>query len=106
MTMTTDKNTEPTRAELKARIEELEAQLQDATATVSRRTLLARGAGLAAAGAAGIYAVSGSGSAATSGTFPESGDDALEKIRADRIRFVPRSDDPSSPDGGTMWVVD
>lgn len=68
---------------------------------VSRRSVLASMAGIAAAGAAGYYAT-GSASADPSGVFPESGDDPLLKIRADRVRLVPRTSDPTT-DNGTLW---
>jgi len=61
---------------------------------------------LGAVTAAGIGASSyfaGRASAAPSGTFPATGDDPLLKLRADRLRLVPRSSDPSSPDDGTLW---
>lgn len=71
--------------------------------SVSRRTLITA-IGIAGAGAAGH--LTGRAAAQTpSGTFPIQGEDPLLKIRADRIRYIPRSSDPSSPDGGTTWVV-
>jgi len=69
-----------------------------------RRELLAAAAGVATVGAAGY--MTGRASAAPSGTFPVSSDPALVKLRADRIRLVPRSSDPSSPSDGTMWYND
>jgi len=74
--------------------------------TVSRRDLLHGTATAGLVGATAATLAAGSATAAPSGTFPESGDDPLLKIRADRIRFIPRSSDPSSPDGGTRWVVE
>lgn len=68
---------------------------------VSRRSVLASMAGIAAAGAAGYYAT-GSASADPSGSFPEQGEDPLLKIRADRVRLVPRTSDPN-PTNGTLW---
>jgi hypothetical protein len=61
---------------------------------------------LGAMTAAGIGATSyfaGRASAAPTGTFPASTDDPLLKLRADRLRLVPRTSDPSSPDDGTLW---
>jgi len=69
---------------------------------LSRRRVIASAAGLAAAGAAGV-SFAGSATAEPSGTFPSTSDDALELIRADRVRLVGRNSDPSSPDDGTMW---
>lgn len=69
---------------------------------LTRRKVLASAAGIAAAGAFGVYAT-GTADAAPSGTFPETTDDPLLKIRADRIRLIGRTSDPSSPDNGTMW---
>ncbi|GAA0305458.1 hypothetical protein [Halarchaeum salinum] len=91
-----------TRDELIDRIESLEDQLADADGGYSRRSVIAAAAGVAAAGAAGVFST-GVASAAPTGTFPASGDDALLKIRADRVRLVARSSDPSTPDDGTMW---
>jgi len=73
---------------------------------VLRRRVLASAVGVAAAGAAGVSFAAGTASADPSGTFPVDSDPPLTKIRADRIRFVPRTSDPSSPAGGTMWVVE
>ncbi len=69
---------------------------------LSRRRMLASAAGLGLAGAAGI-SLSGSATADPSGEFPVPSDDPLLKIRADRVRLVGRTSDPSSPDDGTMW---
>jgi hypothetical protein len=69
-------------------------------ASTTRRALLAA-LGAAGLGASGYFV--GSASAAPSGTFPETTDDPLLKLRADRLRLVPRSSDPSSPDDGTLW---
>jgi len=69
---------------------------------LSRRRVIASAAGLAAAGAAGV-SFAGSATAEPSGTFPSTSDDALELIRADRVRLVPRTADPSNPSDGTEW---
>lgn len=68
----------------------------------TRRKILASAAGIAAAGAWGVYAT-GTADAAPSGTFPVSTDDALLKIRADRVRLIGRTSDPTDPDDGTLW---
>lgn len=99
---TTDQYEDLTRDELIARIETLEQRLSDADSGYSRRSVIAAAAGIAAAGAMGVYAT-GRASAAPSGTFPISGEDPLLKIRADRVRLVPRTSDPSSPADGTEW---
>ncbi|QLD84610.1 hypothetical protein HWV23_02705 [Natronomonas halophila] len=70
---------------------------------LSRRRVLAGAAGIAAAGAAGFYAGAETVEAAPQGVFPVESDDPLEKLRADRIRLVPRTTDPSSPDAGELW---
>ena len=72
---------------------------------LGRRRLLAA-SGLAAAGAAGYMTGRASAQSSPSGTFPASGSDPLLKIRADRIRLVPRSSDPSSPNDGELWYND
>jgi len=88
--------------QLRQEVRRLRSELEAAESGYSRRSVLAAAAGLAGAGAAGLYSV-GIASAAPSGTFPASGDDPLLKIRADRVRLVPRTSDPSGPDDGVMW---
>jgi hypothetical protein len=103
--MTDNTDTEAlSRDDLLARVEELEAQLKTATenSNHTRRSVLAAAAGIAAAGAMGVYATGGA-SAAPTGEFPQAGDSPLLKIRADRVRLVGRTSDPSTPDDGTMW---
>jgi len=68
--------------------------------SLTRRAFTAA-AGLAAAGAAAYF--TGTAEAAPAGTFPQSSDDPLLKIRADRIRYAGRTSDPSSPADGTTW---
>lgn len=68
--------------------------------STTRRALLTA-IGIAGAGAAGH--LTGRASAAPTGTWPAAGDDPLLKLRADRLRLVPRTSDPSSPDDGTLW---
>jgi len=71
-----------------------------------RREVLAAAVGVATVGAAGYMTGRASGQNSPTGTFPVSSDPALLKLRADRLRLVPRSSDPSSPDDGTMWYND
>lgn len=49
--------------------------------------------------------VTGSASAA-SGTIPAPSEPPFLRVRGERMNFVVLSSDPSSPDGGEMWVVD
>lgn len=98
-------NTKPSRAELRTRIAELEQQLTAAESGYSRRSVIKAAAGIAAAGAMGIYATGGV-TAAPSGTFPASTDDPLLKIRADRVRLVPRTTDPTADDGTEIYRSD
>jgi hypothetical protein len=72
----------------------------DGEVSTTRRALLAATAA-AGLGASGFFA--GRASAAPTGTFPATGDDPLLKLRADRLRLIPRTSDPSSPDDGTLW---
>jgi hypothetical protein len=72
----------------------------DDDASTTRRALLTA-IGIAGAGASGHF--TGRASAAPTGTWPEATDDPLLKLRTDRLRLVPRSSDPSSPDDGTVW---
>lgn len=96
---------ELTEEQLRDEVRRLRAELKAEREGISRRGLIASAATAAALGAAGIYTSGASAQTTPSGTFPVSTDDPLLKIRADRVRFVPRSSDPSSPSGGTMWVV-
>lgn len=68
-----------------------------------RRELLTSAAAIAGAGAIGAYVGTTNSEAAPTGTFPESTDDALLKIRADRVRWIGRTSDPSSPNDGVSW---
>lgn len=70
------------------------------TNTLTRRALLA-GVAVAGAGASGYFV--GTAEAAPTGTYPQSSDDPLLKIRADRVRWIGRTSDPSSPADGTTW---
>jgi len=96
----------PTRAELEERIAELETenkQLRKQRSTTTRRGVVQAGTLL---GSAGLLSLMFGSAAAQTGEFPAASDPALLRIRADRVRYVPRSSDPSSPDGGTKWVID
>jgi hypothetical protein len=68
-----------------------------------RRRVLTSAAAVAGAGALGVYVGSERAVAAPQGTYPVATDPALLKIRADRIRLVERTSDPSSPDDGEIW---
>jgi len=71
--------------------------------STTRRNLIRGGAvtvGLAGLGAMASAPVS----AAPSGTFPESSDDALTKLRGDRLRLVERSGKPSAPSSGRVLL--
>jgi hypothetical protein len=75
----------------------------DETALIDRRDILVSAAAMAGAGSLGVVVGSSGVAAAPTGTFPTSSDDPLLKIRADRIRLIGRTSDPSSPDDGTIW---
>lgn len=79
-----------------------ETDHDDGEASTTRRALMAA---VVAAGAGASF-TAGRVSAAPTGTFPQAADDPLLKLRADRLRLVPRSTDPSSPDNGTLWYND
>lgn len=89
------------KTDLIKRIETLEAELAAKDSGYTRRSVIAAAAGIAGAGAMGVYAT-GTASAAPSGTFPDSGDDPLAKIRADRIRYIARTSQPSAPASGRV----
>lgn len=74
----------------------------DADKQYGRRAVLISAAAAASVGALGVYGTQ-TVAADPSGTFPESGDDPLLKIRADRVRWIGRTSDPSSPDDGETW---
>jgi len=73
------------------------------TALIDRRDILVSAAAMAGAGSLGVVVGSSGVAAAPTGTFPASSDDPLLKIRADRIRLIGRTSDPSTPDDGTIW---
>lgn len=103
------------KAELKAELESVKAENerlrtkleedenQDANG-ISRRKVLARGAGIAAAGAMGIYASTGSVAADPQGTIPVSTSDPFLKIRADRTHYYTRTSEPATPPSGVVAV--
>jgi hypothetical protein len=67
----------------------------------SRRRVLRGGLTVAALGALGIYGVGGV-AADPQGVYPVESDDPFAKIRADRIRYVSRTSQPSSPSSGRV----
>lgn len=75
----------------------------DETALIDRRDVLVSAAAMAGAGTVGVYLGASGVAAAPTGTFPESTSDPLLKIRADRVRWVGRTTDPSSPNDGETW---
>lgn len=76
-------------------------RLRDQIPTPTRRSLL-RGAAAAGVGAVSLAAVANTAAANPNGTFPVITDDPLLKIRADRVRYIGRTSDPSDG-GGTTW---
>jgi hypothetical protein len=68
-----------------------------------RRRILASLAGIAGAGALGVYAGAETVQAAPQGTYPKPTEPALLKLRADRVRLVERSSDPSGANDGEIW---
>lgn len=74
----------------------------DSESETTRRRFLAGAVGFGiGAAAVGTYAV-GEAQAAPTGTFPEATDAPLLKIRADRVRLIGRTTDPTADDG-TLW---
>lgn len=98
-----------TKEELRARIATLESENkrlqenQDQSGS-TRRRVLAGMAGVAAAGAMGLTAFSGSAAAAPSGTFPIESDDPLLKTRVDRVRLISQSGEPEAPSSGRVVI--
>lgn len=100
--MTNDNLQDLSKDELIERVHELEGELEAEQSGISRRGVIRTG-GLTVAGLAALLFASDPAAAAPTGTFPVSTSDPLLKVRADRLRLVPRTSDPSSPDDGTMW---
>jgi len=95
--------------ELRNEVRRLRTQLNEIESEtgITRRKMLTSAATVASLGALGIYGSDVvSAQSSPTGTFPVATDPALLRLRADRVRLVPRTSDPSSPDGGTMWVVE
>jgi len=96
---------EPSKQALKRRVERLEAEneeLRKQKPTAKRRGVVQLGTLL---GSAGLLSLLFGSASAQTGEFPAASSPALLRIRADRVRYVPRGSDPSSPDGGTKWVI-
>lgn len=94
--------------ELKNRIEELEAEnkrLRGEKQPSTTRRRLIRGAAVAGAGAVSLAAAAGTAAAAPSGTFPVESDDALLKIRSQRLRIIARSSLPPNTPGDGRAIV-
>ena len=104
--MDSDDHDEPTKAELKERIEELEAENQRLRSSTTRRALIG-GAG-AGVGLLSVPLLFGSASAqSTTGVVPASSDPPLTRLLADRVVLNPRSSALSSPADGTItWRSD
>jgi len=99
---------QPSRSELAAENERLQERVEDLENNESQqpattRRWLVRGAGTAV-GVSLLSLLFGSASAAPSGTFPQSTDSALLKLRADRTRYIARQSAPSTPPSGTITV--
>lgn len=91
-----------TEEKLRERIEALESENKrlrenKEQSGSTRRRVLAGMAGVAAAGAMGLTAATGSASAQSSVVFPEENDQPLEKIRANFINYQPLSGDDNPP---------
>lgn len=102
-----------TEAELKAELEAVRAENErlreelretEKATGISRRSLLARASGIAAAGAMGITVATGSVAADPQGDFPASTSDPFRKIRADRTHYYARTSEPATPPSGVVAV--
>ena len=94
-------DSDPTKEELKARIEALEAENERLRQSTTRRAIIG-GAG-AGVGLLSVPLLFGSASAqSTSGTLPAPSDPPLTRLRADRVVLNPRSSALSSPTDGTI----
>jgi hypothetical protein len=98
---------ELSKSELRSEVRRLRGELKKSENGVTRRQVIGSAVAAAGLGALGVYGSDiVSAQSSPSGTFPVETDAPLLRLRADRIRMLPRSTDPSSPDGGTRWVVE
>lgn len=90
-----------TEEELRDEVQRLRGELKSERSEISRRRVIRSGAAIAALGALGIYGV-GSAAADPQGVYPVESADPFKKIRADRIRYISRSSQPSAPSSGRV----
>jgi len=76
----------------------------DATDTTVTRRTVAQASAAAALGSVGLVSAASRVQAAPSGTLPDPAAAPLKRVRADRVRHVPRTSDPSNPPNGLVWV--
>ena len=104
--MDSDDHDDPTKNDLKERIETLEAENQRLRDELDSGTSLARRGAIQAggllAGGSLLSLLFGTAAAAPSGTIPAPSDPPFTKFRGDHIRLVPRTSDVSSPTDGTV----
>jgi hypothetical protein len=87
--------------QLRNEVQRLRGELKSERSGHSRRVVLRSAAAIAGLGALGIYGV-GSAAADPEGVYPVSSEDPFKKIRADRIRYISRSSQPSAPSSGRV----
>lgn len=91
---------EMTEAELRDEVRRLRGELKASKNGVSRRTFVRGSVG--AAGLAALLFASDPVAADPQGVYPVESTDPFRKIRADRIRYIARSSQPSSPSSGRV----
>jgi hypothetical protein len=100
MTRTTDPD-EMDEAQLRKEVKRLRGELQDERSVVSRRRLLRTG-GLTVTGIAALLFASDPVAADPQGVYPIESADPFRKIRADRIRYISRTSQPTAPSSGRV----
>lgn len=99
MTDPTDLST-MTEEQLRDEVRRLRGELKAAKNGVSRRTVV-RG-GLTVTGLAALLFASDPVAAAPQGVYPIESADPFRKIRADRIRYISRTSQPTAPSSGRV----
>lgn len=77
--------------------------LSETDTTLDRRTVV-KACAAAALGSVGLVSAASRVEAVPSGTLPDPSVAPLKRVRADRVRHIPRTSDPTDPPNGLVWV--